>query len=193
VTKSAASFSPVAPLRRAPTRFSMASRLGASLALCGCTADVQNTDGQQNASLARPARLGFEPVADAMQLHCGTLDCHGQVGRNMRLYGMYGLRQSKNDDPLNQPTSPAEYDADYLSIVGLEPEAMSKVVQHQAAPETLSMIRKPLGIESHKGGQLMVQGDPLDRCMVGWLVGAMDAQSCNKVVQTPRPRLDGGP
>jgi len=193
VTKSTASFSPVAPLRCAPTRFSMASRLCVALAVCGCTADVQNTDGQQNATLARPARLGFEPVADAMQLHCGTLDCHGQIGRNMRLYGMYGLRQSKQDDPLNQPTSPAEYDADYLSIVGLEPEPMSKVVQHQAAPETLSMIRKPLGIESHKGGKLMVQADPLDRCMVGWLVGAMDAQSCNTVVQTPRPRLDGGP
>jgi hypothetical protein len=179
--------------KSAATRFSRASRLCASLAVCGCTADVQNTDGQRNASLARPARLGFEPVADAMQLHCGTLDCHGQIGRNMRLYGMYGLRQSQKDDPLNQPTSPTEYDADYLSIVGLEPEAMSKVVQHQAAPETLSMIRKPLGIENHKGGQLMVQGDPLDRCMVGWLVGAMDVQSCNKVVQTPRPRLDGGP
>jgi hypothetical protein len=171
----------------------LTSRLCVALAVCGCTQDVQNTNAQADPSLARPARVGFELVADAMQLHCGTLDCHGQIGRNMRLYGMYGLRASPQDDPLNQPTSQAEYDADYLSIVGLEPEAMSKVVRHQAAPETLSMIRKPLGIENHKGGQLMVQADPLDRCMVGWLVGSMDAQSCNTVVQTPRPPIDGGP
>jgi hypothetical protein len=167
--------------------------LGSLFAVAGCTTDVQDTNARQTGPLSVPNRVGFEVVADAMQLHCGTLDCHGQIGRNMRLYGMYGLRLSPQDDPLNQPTSQAEYDADFWSVVGLEPEAMAKVVDHQTGPETLSMIRKARGIEKHKGGQLDVQGDALDRCMVGWLVGPLDTDACNSVVQTPRPQLDGGP
>ncbi|MDP8998798.1 MAG: hypothetical protein M3O46_01660, partial [Myxococcota bacterium] len=67
------------------------------------------------------------------------------------------------------------------------PEAMSKVVQQQALPNTLAMIRKPLGIEKHKGNQLMVDGDPLDRCMIGWLVGTPDENACTTVSQAQRP------
>jgi hypothetical protein len=61
-----------------------------------------------------------------------------------------------------------------------------------ADPNTLTMVRKPRGIEHHKGGQLMTEGEPLDRCIVGWLTGALDMNACNAVVQAPRPRLDGG-
>lgn len=31
-------------------------------------------------------------VADALQPSCGTLDCHRQVTRNLRLFGARGLR-----------------------------------------------------------------------------------------------------
>jgi hypothetical protein len=164
-----------------------------ALFLVGCGGDLQTTSADPSGRLGVPARTGFEVVADAMQLHCGTLDCHGQTGRNMRLYGQYGLRLDPNNDPLGQTTTAAEYDASYASMVGLEPEAMSKVVHLQALPETLTMVRKPRGIELHKGGILDMQGDALDRCMVGWLVGMTDATACNSVVQTPRPRLDAGP
>ena len=142
-------------------------RVVLALACCagalGCSTELADTQAQAVGGLAVPPRLGFELVSDAMQLHCGTLDCHGQIGRNMRLYGMYGLRLGPHDDPLNEPTSPAEYDADYWSIVGLEPEAVARVVEHQAGPEALSMIRKARGIERHKGGQLVTAGDVLDR------------------------------
>lgn len=169
--------------------------LCAALILIGCGGDFSTPDAQSQLSV--PSRSVFPPVADALELHCGTLDCHGQVGRNMRLYGQFGLRLNPADNPLAQPTSDAEYDASYASIVGLEPEAMSRVVQQQAPPETLALIRKPLGIEKHKGGRLAFDGDPLDRCMIGWLLGAFDAKACSAVVQAPRPEppkpgLDAG-
>ena len=60
-----------------------------ALSLAGCN-DFSTADAPGQLSV--PSRDDFPAVADAMQLHCGTLDCHGQVGRNMRLYGLYGLR-----------------------------------------------------------------------------------------------------
>ena len=162
------------------------------LATVGCSGDLE-TSSPPPSHLAVPSRTDFPQVADAMQLHCGTLDCHGQVGRNMRLYGQFGRRLDPKDDPLNQPTSDAEYQASYWSVVGLEPEAMSLVVQHQASPNTLTMVRKPRGIEEHKGGVLVHPGDPLDYCIVGWVNGSFNAGACNTVVQTPRPEPDAGP
>jgi len=161
------------------------------LALLGCKADLYEGVSQPR-ELAIPSRVEFKRVGDATQLHCGTLDCHGQIGRNMRLYGHYGLRLDPNDNPLEAPTSPAEYDASYWSVVGLEPEALSKVIADFAKLETLTLIRKARGIEKHKGGQLMTEGDSLDRCIVGWIIGAFEADACNAVTQTPRPELDGG-
>ena len=155
-----------------------------ALTLVGCS-DYSTPDAPGQLSV--PSRIAFPSVADAMQLHCGTLDCHGQVGRNMRLYGLYGLRLDPTNNPLGSVTSEAEYDASYISVVGPEPEVMARVVQHQAAPETLTMMRKPLGIEQHKGGLLISSGDPLDRCLIGWLVGSFDANACNAVLQTQRP------
>jgi hypothetical protein len=155
-----------------------------ALSVAGCN-DFSTPDAP--GQLGVPSRVDFPAVADAMQLHCGTLDCHGQVGRNMRLYGFQGLRLDPTNNPLGQLTSEAEYDATYSSIVGLEPEIMTRVVQHQVPPETLTMLRKPLGIEKHMGGLLIVQDDPLDRCMVGWLIGKFDPAACIAVVQAQRP------
>ncbi len=161
-------------------------------ALASCTSDVRSVDSK-NGPLEIPSRANFNRVSDSMQLHCGTLDCHGQIGRNLRLYGHYGLRLSPTDNPLEAPTSMAEYDASFWSVVGLEPETMSRVVQNKSEADALAMIRKPRGIEKHKGGQLMTEGDDLDRCLVGWLTDTFDLAACNAVADAPRPELDGGP
>jgi hypothetical protein len=159
--------------------------------LAGCKSDLYEGVSRPS-ELALPSRADFKRVADAMQLHCGTLDCHGQIGRNMRLYGHYGLRLDPKDNPLEAPTSSAEYDASYWSLVGLEPEALSRVVTHGTALDSLTLIRKPRGIEEHKGGKLISDGDSLDRCIAGWLIGPFEAESCNAVTQMQRPELDGG-
>jgi hypothetical protein len=157
----------------------------------GCEASVQDQgEPLSSATLLAPSRATFPHVEDAMQMHCGTLDCHGQIGRDLRLYGLRGLRLSPNDNPLENATRREEYDASYLSIVALEPEALSLVVADRAAhPNKLTMIRKPRGIEKHKGGQLMTEGDALDTCIVAWLGGGLDDDACNTVVNTQRPEV----
>jgi hypothetical protein len=177
---------------RETSRFAMT--LGGWLlpVLLGCRADLSSLD-RKSGPLETPSRVDFPRVSDAMQLHCGTLDCHGQSGRNMRLYGRYGLRLAPTDNPLETPTTSAEYDGSYWSIVGLEPEVMSKVLQQQSDPDALSMIRKPRGGDKHKGSQLMNEGDDLDRCLVGWVTDAFDLPACNAVADATRPEVDGGP
>ncbi|MDP9033904.1 MAG: hypothetical protein M3O50_03795 [Myxococcota bacterium] len=73
---------------------------------------------------------------------------------------------ASGDNPLEQPTSSAEYDASYGAVVGLEPETLSAVFEHRLAPTALSIVRKARGVEKHKGGQLVFEGDSLDRCIV---------------------------
>ena len=41
-------------------------------------------------------------VSRLLEKRCGTLDCHGQVGRSLRLYGQFGLRFVEGDAS-NQP------------------------------------------------------------------------------------------
>jgi hypothetical protein len=165
-----------------------------ALTLLACSSgDLYSAAQQSSGSLEVPTIANFKRVGDAMQLHCGTLDCHGQQGRNMRLYGHFGLRLDPLDNPLEASTSTAEYEASYWSIVGLEPEIMASVVSHRVAPDQLSMVRKARGVEKHKGGQLTAEGDPLDRCIVGWLVGAFDTDACLTVNNMSRPEIDGGP
>jgi hypothetical protein len=141
-----------------------------------------------------PDRAQFAVVATSMQHRCATLDCHGQAGRNLRLYGLGGLRLSTPEapiaDPLADPTSVAELDASYDSTIGLEPETLWRVIAEGATPNELSIVRKMRGIEKHKGGQLSRAGDALDRCLVSWLTGHSDPAPCELVNSAPRPEFD---
>jgi hypothetical protein len=144
--------------------------------------------------LLAPPRANFERVADAMQPHCGTLDCHGQAGRNMRLFGGRGLRLSPGANPLDGDTTPAEYDATFWSVVGLEPETMTAVLEDKGAdPERLSLIRKARGHERHKGGTLMNAGDPLDQCLTSWLAGALTEGPCQVAAMYAAPGTVAAP
>ena len=130
-----------------------------------------------------PDRASFEPVADLLVHRCGSLDCHGATYRNLRLYGSIGLRLSASDRPVSKGhTTEAEYDEDYASVVGLEPEIMSAVVsQGGASPDRLTLIRKARGAEAHKGNAIWSAGDAQDRCVTSWLAGHTDAADCEDV------------
>lgn len=134
-----------------------------------------------------PPRDQFAPVAAMMDHRCGSLDCHGQSTRNLVIWGCEGLRLDPNDSGLvpkcrragGTDTTPAELDATYESLVGLEPALMSTIVAGRGAhPELLTFVRKARGDEAHKGGQLWLPGDSADNCVVTWLAGATDNQSC---------------
>jgi hypothetical protein len=116
----------------------------------------------------------FHPVADYLENRCGTLDCHGSSARNLRMWGCTGLRLDPDASPAScasEPTTEAEYEATYRSLVGLEPQLMTTVYSGCAAaiadggqeyppgdlchPELLTFIQKARGAEAHKGGQLI--------------------------------------
>ncbi len=50
-------------------------------------------------TLAVPPPDGFAPVSAALANSCGSLDCHGRAGQNLRLYGAFGLRLDPEDVP----------------------------------------------------------------------------------------------
>ena len=135
-----------------------------------------------------PDRASFPPVADLLVHRCGSLDCHGKVERNLRLYGYDGLRLSPSARPGPPPntTTSAEYDADYLAVVGLEPELLSQVIQQGGSnPQRLTLYRKALGLEDHKGPQLFFAGDDQDTCLRSWLASKTDAAACVRALKLP--------
>ncbi len=127
-----------------------------------------------------PDRASFPPVAELLVHRCGTLDCHGATFRDLRIYGSLGLRLSPSDRPVSKgQTTREEYDEDFASVVGLEPEILSAVVASGGAnPERLTLIRKARGTEHHKGGSLWQTGDAQDRCVTSWLAGKTDVADC---------------
>jgi hypothetical protein len=161
------------------------ARLFAVTVLLGCStppSDARFTE-------AVPDRASFPVVAQALVHRCGTLDCHGTQYRNLRLFGNEGLRWSATDMPL-QPacTTTPEVDQDFASVVGLEPEVMSRVVAgHGADPALLTLVRKARGTESHKGGTLMSVGDDLDVCITSWLTGQTATAACGRVAPPTYP------
>lgn len=143
-------------------------------------------DGQS--ALQAPSRIGFELVANALQPRCGTLDCHGQIGRNLRLFGSRGLRLLAKDSPSEGVTTPEEYDATYWSVIALEPEILTQVVRDGGQrPERLSLIRKGRGIDTHKGAAMIKPGDDLDFCLLGWLAGVLIDSRCRSAAAFKRP------
>jgi hypothetical protein len=142
----------------------------------------------EDAPLRLPLLLGFDSVADALQPSCGTLDCHGQPGRNLRLFGARGLRLDAHDTSAEGLTTVAEYEANYWSIAALEPEVLSDVLAAGGDdPERLILIRKGRGTTRHKGGTLMQPNDDLDQCLLDWLKGTISKDRCQQAARlTPK-------
>ena len=102
------------------------------------------------------------------------------------------MRLDPNDIPScnrligGNATTPAEHQATYRSLVGLEPTVMSAVVQgHGQDPELLTFVRKACGIEPHLGGKLITLGDDQYDCIASWLAGATDVALCIDALTFP--------
>jgi hypothetical protein len=148
------------------------------LGLVACS--IPATDARIEAKV--PDRDSFDVVAQVLERHCGSLDCHGSDYRNLRLYGNEGLRLDATDRPLSpECTTTDEVEQDYDSLVGLEPEILTAVVAAKGArPERLTFIRKARGTEDHKGGTLMKTGDDIDSCLTSWLASQVDEDACSR-------------
>ena len=128
-----------------------------------------------------PDRASFPYVAEVLVIRCGTLDCHGSLYRNLRVFGDEGLRYAPQDRPCVPPqTTTAEFDQDYDSVVGLQPEVLNQVMaDHGADPERLDLLAKPMGLDMHKGLTLIKQGDDTYNCITSWLAGNLNTVACN--------------
>jgi len=158
--------------------------LGVAAWRCSGPSDAQRTP------FTPPPRAGFEPVSDMLQARCGSLDCHGQVARNLRLYGVNGLRLLPSDLPGTEgdTTTPAEHDRDYAAAVALEPEIIDQVVREGGNdPGRLTLLRKARGTEAHVGGAVIAAGSDADRCLTSWLASAVDAGACSRGAEIARP------
>ncbi len=135
---------------------------------------------QQQIGIDAPpySRATFGPVGDYLGNRCGTLDCHGQMSRNLRIFSCEGMRAEPDATPesCSVSTTEEEYERTYRSLVALEPQVMSAVYSGCTAsvvdggdtyppgsachPELLTFIQKARGVEAHKGGQLICVEEP---------------------------------
>ena len=144
----------------------------------------------------KPTRAGATSfrtngVTTVFERRCGSLDCHGSIDRNMRIYSSRGLRLP-NDAGLkvgSGDTTLDETTANYQSILSLEPEQTNKVVAG-GDPYTLLIVKKPLELEKHKGGPAIRKGDDSERCIVSWLketiLEPIDKTACANAAVFPK-------
>lgn len=165
----------------------------------GCSASAAppgETDpgsGGGDGELLAPEMAAFPPVLGALERRCATLDCHGDAGRNLRLYTGSGLRLDPKDVPGMGSTTAAEAEASYWSVVGLEPEELSLVVEQDGAhPERLTLVRKARGAEYHKPGAILELGDDADTCLTSWLADKLDEAACAKAAELSAPSPGAG-
>ena len=101
---------------------------------------------------------------------CGSLDCHGDPGRPLRLYARFGLRKSAA--LRHEPASDEELVANVAAFAALPVERL---------------LGKPLAIDAgglkHVGGDLWATpAVPAYRCLQAWLEGDTDTAACAAAV-----------
>ncbi len=177
--------------RRTATSFVIAATIFAavgSVAAGGCKKYTSNTASD----LILPDENQFKQlngVNDFMTQRCAALDCHGQIGRPLRLYSSNGLRleDGPNGSRIAGPTSDKEKKENYYAVVGLEPEGLTQVAV--VASEggqfcDILLFKKPLDIKNggvrHKGGPIIRSGDNGWNCITTWVQGKdkFDAKAC---------------
>jgi hypothetical protein len=132
-------------------------------------------------------------VGLVFERHCASLDCHGQVGRPLRLYSANGLRRPNDAGlvPGGGPTTTDEQNDNYRSIIAIEPEKMSEVVKAEPTgdPFQLLILKKPLNLEAHKGGAVMRKDDDTSTCLQAWFGKGvqMPDPSCLSAANYPPP------
>ncbi|MFO0568904.1 MAG: hypothetical protein U0263_24820 [Polyangiaceae bacterium] len=154
-------------------------------ALLLCAAIACSVSSEQK-SFRGPSDEEFRRVSDVLVARCGALDCHGHPQRNFRVYGRTGMRLSSSNVPGGAFTTVDEHEANYASVLGLEPELLERVFEDGGRdPERLTLIRKGRNSESHTGGHAFDSGG--DRCVISWLEGQIDAKTCFASSTYPQP------
>ena len=144
-----------------------------TLVSASCTVEAKGTFQRKAAqSGKRASSVDFQNnVSVVFEKRCGTLDCHGTNARNLRIYSTGGLRlpNEAGVSPGGGATTLEEINANYESILNVEPEQTNEVIVNNADPYSLLILKKPLQMEHHKGGPAITRGDDAETCIVSWL------------------------
>lgn len=155
--------------------------LTASAPNCAVSNDVE--------TLEPPFPEGYARVSEMLGVRCGSLDCHGDAARPLRIYSGRGMRLDAADIPGQSSTTEAEHVASLRSAFALEPSRTSEVVREGGRhPERLTLYRKALGLEHHKGDAPLARDGVQDRCLASWLERAVDVTRCEQASAWERPR-----
>jgi hypothetical protein len=126
----------------------------------GVDPEVPLTTGAPAPSLADYA-TSVHPILEA---RCATLDCHGDLGRPLRLYAETGLRALDSLRRNATPITPDELNANLRAILAVDPSPPSV--------ESLFMSKPLAGGIDHAGGDVWASpADPQPACVLGWLQG----------------------
>jgi hypothetical protein len=167
------------------------SAFSVSSSLTACSGPEKGELERKVSTRAAPGSFRTAGVTTVFERRCGSLDCHGGVGRNMRIYSSRGLRLPNEAGlrPGVGETTLDEITANYHSILTLEPELVNAVVDG-ADPYTLLIVKKPLELEKHKGGPAIRKGDDAERCIVSWLkedlLNPIDTLACTNAAIFPK-------
>jgi hypothetical protein len=135
-----------------------------------------------------PSRDTFSPVSAVLEGRCGSLDCHGAPARNLRIYGVYGLRANGSSVTGNPDTTDEEIGETYSSVTGIDPEGLSRVLAGAEDPSRWIVLSKGTGREAHTGEARLPVGSAGHRCVVSWATGEGDPSSCAEDVFGPEAR-----
>lgn len=159
-----------------------------------CSGPPKGELARKTSTRAAPGSFRSDGVTTVLERRCGSLDCHGSITRNMRIYSERGLRLPDPDGgatPGSGSTTLDEITANYQSVMTLEPETMNEVLDG-ADPYKLLLVKKPLEIEKHKGGPTIKRGDDAERCLVTWLSADLsnpiDKAACSRAADFPKER-----
>ena len=158
----------------------------AATSMTACVDFYEPDGGIRATTILAPDQSEFATVSPVFERRCATLDCHGQVGRPLRIYSGLGLRLPNDggNTPGSNATTPDEITANYRAVIGLEPEEMTRVIAGEDPPRSLLILKKPLLLEAHKGGPAFApSGDPGEQCITSWILGGgVDKNACSAAV-----------
>jgi hypothetical protein len=170
-----------------------ASLAGALVAVAACASTpdpnrVTNIFTPDDAFLQYAGGGSKVGVDGFLAARCATLDCHGEIGRPLRLFSQDGLRivDDAGNYPGGAPETTTEIFANFTAAISLQPELTSEVFAGLDDPHAvLLLLRKPLQLERHKGGAVIQSGDDGDKCLTSWLADAIDYTACGNAAAIP--------
>ncbi len=118
--------------------------------------------------------LGTE-VQPYLGLGCGSLDCHGDQGRALRIYAKFGLRESP--------------DLRTLAVSQSEVAANASALAALADGEPANHLALLKGLATSEGGLAHIGGDiwantsaPGYQCVLAYLSGSANATACGEAL-----------